>query len=641
MDIRDILTEDDEGRLNSQMMSEYNAGLTHVNSWREDIRDVAKTYLVPKPQKNKVKIHLVRNKLKIRLATFISDEIDVMAVPNNGRLWKQNAKNFNKVAKALYRTAHMRSKLTSAITDDALKWVGCLAVDGWNDHAQEPILSYCDTRAVIPDPKNWQDNMMRFFGTELRKSLIELENDSAYDKERIEETKDAVSQVLKLLEQDDANVKWFNISMFKKGLVDTYNHLTLFQAEGEEIALWLTTWTANRSTLVRAVKMRELTPNEKADPSQVDFWVKLFRAEPIQGSFAGASLIDDVWAYQIVNTYLTNLSIEQAAKAAFGGKTIVDARLGIDTDQLANAAPAGSVITTWNISDPNVTTQSGIYQEPVVQVNQGTQQFIQYINSLANESSSTSAITGGQSLPWDQTKGEIQTIQQNINVQFGYMASNYMESLTGLWESIYRSFAANMSPQRIKRIVVVDAGEPDSYGFKKNEFISKWDFYITLTSKAQERIKQKQDFAVSFSLIGVMLQGLEPGTPKYNALMRILVEKSGVEGLDGERFFPLSQDERNAWDNLDLLNNDIQLSTEPQPWEDHNIYIDIYKTGLDTDARNDAIELREAILKAEPTETTKTEQKDTGGAARGLGASMLASEQANNWGIASLADVTV
>ena len=34
------------------------------------------------------------------------------------------------------------------------------------------------------------------------------------------------------------------------------------------------------------------------------------------------------------------------SKAAFGGKTIVDDRLWIDIDQLANADPAGSVITT-------------------------------------------------------------------------------------------------------------------------------------------------------------------------------------------------------------------------------------------------------------------------------------------------------
>lgn len=639
MNINEILTPQDESKLQAKVIKEYWAWLNHVESWRESIRDVAKIYLVPKPAKNKVKIHLVRNKLRIRLSTFISDEIDVTAVSMNGRLWKTSAENFNKVAKAYYKSSNMRSKLISAITDDVLKWVWCLAVDGWNNHSQEPILSYCDTRAVIPDPNNWQDNLMAFFGTELSKSLVELENDGAYDTKRVEETKFTVSEVLRRNKNADDEVKWFNITMFNEWMVDVYNHLTIFQAEGDEKALWLTTWTANRSTLVRAIRMRELTEDEKADPSKVDFWVKLFRAEPIQGSFAWASEIDNVWAYQTVNTYLTNLSIDQAAKAAFWGKTIVDSRLGIDTDQLANADPAGSVISTWNITDPNITTSGWIYQEPVPQVNQWTQAFIQYIWRLADEASTTSAITSGQSLPGEQTKAEIQTIQQNLNTQLWFMAANYMETLTSLWESIYRSFAANMSSQRKKHIVVVDNWEVDAYGFKKNEFISNGDFYIVLKSKSQERIKQRQEFAVFFSIIGVMLQGQEPGSPKYNMLMRMLADKSGIEGFNGEQVFPLSRDERIAYDNLDLLNNNIDVATEPQPGEDHNVYIEIYKTGLETEARDRAIELREAILASEPPKPTPVEQPDTGWAARWLWASLLASQEAQNGGVTSLADV--
>jgi len=643
MNISEILSKWDEQKLQSKMMLEYAAGHAHVSSWREEVKDVASEYLVPKPKKNKIKIHLVRNKLRGRLAVFLSDEIDIQAVCNSGRLWKENARNFNKVAKAFYRTSNMRSKLRSAYTDDSLKWIWILAVDGWNDHSQEPILSYCDSRAAIPDPQNWQDNMMAFFGTELSKSLIELENDDAYDIERVQRTKNSVSQVLNDIKRADNKVKWFNITLFKSWMVDVYNHLTTFKAEWEETWLWLTTWTANRSTLVRAVKMRELTDEEKADPSQIDFGVKFFRSEPIDGSFAGATLIDDVWAHQIVETYLTNLSIDQAAKAAFGGKTIVDERLWIDIDQLANADPAGSVVSTWNVTDPNVTASNGIYQEQVTPVNQGTQAFIQYIKRLADENSSTSAITSGQSLPGDQTKAEIQTIQKNINTEFWYMADNYMETLLSLWESIYRSFAANMSSQRKKNIVIVDGWEPDAYGFKKNEFISKGEFYIVITSKARERIKKRQDFAVFFSIIWVMLQWLQPWSPRYNGLMRVLADKSGIDDFFGERFFPMSEDERRAHRNLELLNNDIKLDSKPIAWSDHNLIIDIYKTGLDTDARAEAIRAEELMLAATP-KSTPTPQlwepgQDTWWAARGLGASMLASEEAKWDGIVSLEQV--
>jgi hypothetical protein len=39
-----------------------------------------------------------------------------------------------------------------------------------------------------------------------------------------------------------------------------------------------------------------------------------------------------------------------------------------------------------------------------------------------------------------------------------------MDSLKGLWESIYRSYAANMSPQRKKEIVIIEeSGNSASY----------------------------------------------------------------------------------------------------------------------------------------------------------------------------------
>tara|TARA_R110000851_G_scaffold256600_2_gene409041 strand:- start:553 stop:717 length:165 start_codon:yes stop_codon:yes gene_type:complete len=54
------------------------------------------------------------------------------------------------------------------------------------------------------------------------------------------------------------------------------------------------------------------------------------------------------------------------------------------------------------------------------------------------------------------------------------MASSYMQSLIGLWSDVMRSYSVNMSPQRKKVIVTIDDNEnTNSYGFKKNEFVSK------------------------------------------------------------------------------------------------------------------------------------------------------------------------
>jgi hypothetical protein len=90
---------------------------------------------------------------------------------------------------------------------------------------------------------------------------------------------------------------------------------------------------------------------------------------------------------------------------------------------------------------------------------------------------------------------------------------------------------------------------------------------------------------------------------------------------------PYSQDERRAYRDLELLNNDIKVKTKPQPWENHNVYIRIYKTGLQNDARDMAIEMRENALATEPKEQAPQEMWKTAGTAAGIWASMIASQQ--------------
>tara|TARA_R110000744_G_scaffold203082_1_gene321961 strand:- start:2439 stop:2636 length:198 start_codon:yes stop_codon:yes gene_type:complete len=58
--------------------------------------------------------------------------------------------------------------------------------------------------------------------------------------------------------------------------------------------LYLTSWDCELIEIIRLVKMRPLTKGEMADPSTIDFGVKLFRAKPLKGSYAGISIIDDV-----------------------------------------------------------------------------------------------------------------------------------------------------------------------------------------------------------------------------------------------------------------------------------------------------------------------------------------------------------
>lgn len=624
------LTQQDKNKLHAKVLNEYGRAKVHTQSWKEEVKNYGRDYLLPKPWQDKVKVHKVKNNLNIRLATFLSDEIQVTNVPMNWVLGKEQAKNCNKVFEANFDSMNIKNKYREVLIDDAMQWVWVLAVDGWNDYKQEPIVSYIDSRLCFPDPKNWQDNTMTFFGTKVRKSWYELMEDEAYDQEALKRCKAYVDSDQKDIDRANNNIIGFNEDLQgDENSTDLYNHLTIFKAEWDDKPwVYLLTYWCGQTELVRAIRMRPLTPWEQADPSTIDFGVKLFRAKPVKWSFAGISLIDDIGQYQDIETLLTNLQIYRSKLESLGGKTFINEELGIDFDDAQNQTWPWDIIP-FKSSNPQVNAQNGIYEQQTQPVNPILQNTIQYVDSLSQEADpSGSALASWQSLSGSQTKAEIQTLQQNINHILGYMASNYMDALKGLWESIYRSYDANMSSQRKKDIVVVDeGGNTDSYGFKKSEFISKGDVYIKIKSKAQEDIRQKQDFAILLSLDGSVSQVFAPGSPELARWKRFVLNSSGIKWIDGEDYFALWQDERNAYSHLEMLNNDIPLKTKPQPWQDHNTYIQIYKKGLDTPARNKAIQERELILATEPKQAPQA-PTGNGWAATQLWASMLASDKA-------------
>lgn len=633
------LTSWDETKLKAKMIQEYSAADNYTRTWKDDTEDLSAKYLLPKPKEDRIKVRKVLNNLTIRLATFISDEMQVTNMPMWWVLWAETASNANKVFEANFKSMNIKSKYREALIDDAIQWVWCLAIDGYNNHTQEPIVSYIDSRLTFPDPKNWQDNKMRFFWTKVRKNWFELSSDDAYDQERLAKVKLFIDEDQEEIDRANNDVKDFQDTTYNTDLVDLYNHITVFQSEEDKTpCLYLSSWGNWQEDLVRAVKIRALTDWELADPSTIDFWVKLFRAKPLKWSYAWVSLIDDVWQYQDIETLLTNLQIEQAKFAAVWGKTFVDDRLWIDIDDLANNSWPWDVIP-YASTDPNINAANWIREEQTRPVNPITSNTIVMLNQLAQLADpSWNSQVQWISQGWQQTKAEVQILQQNLNQVLSYMASNYMDSLRGLWESIYRSYAANMSSQRKKTIVVVDWNKVDAYWFKKNEFITQWDIYIVVKSKVQEDIKKKQDFAVLLSVIWTLKQSVKPWSTQDIIIDRMLIEKSGIRGLKAESIHPYTREERVAYSNLEILNRDIELKTKPVAWEDHNVFINIYKTWLDTDARNKAIRQREKILEAEPEQSAAPEEWNKASwVAQQLWASMLAWEQA--WQVPSIADV--
>ena len=635
MDIRSQISADDERKLLWKMSIEYQAADNYTRSWKSEYANVKDEYLNPKANEDRVKVKMILNLMKMKRSIFKSDDETVTNVPQNGANGAEQAENTNKVFQSVFRTAQIRMKKGKAMDDDTLTGIWCLAVDGYNNHRQEPIVSYIDSRLTFPDPSNSEGSCMRFFWTLLQKTIYELEWDDAYDSIRVNEVKAERNEEIQKVNRDNGNQEWD----VGDDLVSIYNHITIFKkSDDDQYYKYLTTWNASRSKLLRIVKMMPLNEDEKADPSKITLWVTLYRWVPIPGQYNGASAVDEVWPYQDLITLMTNLQVAQALRNVVWGKTIIDWELGIDENDYASM-DSGEVIIANRTQWSQVNVSNGIWKEWPEPVSQSVDNTIASLNRFAQEATLQNSIQQGQSFSGSQTKSEIQTIQANTNTVLSGVAEEYMESSINLWTDIYRSFQTNMSSQRIKELTLVwDNGDAKSYGMKKGEFISKWDIYITIKSKAQEDIKNKQDYAIMLSLDASMSGFLQNDATWLGRWKRTMLNKSWVKGLNGEDYVKLSPDERAAKDNLSLLNMDIMLESKPQPWEDHEVYIATYKNWVPTKARDKAIKAREKILLVTPKKTEQPQEvKGSGGG--GLGASMIASDFASNGGDESLANI--
>tara|TARA_R110000850_G_C9957808_1_gene464147 strand:+ start:576 stop:833 length:258 start_codon:yes stop_codon:yes gene_type:complete len=78
---------------------------------------------------------------------------------------------------------------------------------------------------------------MSFYGTKLRKSWYELEQDEAYDQEALLKCKAYVDTDIQDIDRQNNDIVGFNDDLSgDDSQTDIYNHLTIFKSEDDEKA---------------------------------------------------------------------------------------------------------------------------------------------------------------------------------------------------------------------------------------------------------------------------------------------------------------------------------------------------------------------------------------------------------------------
>lgn len=562
--------------LQGKVEKEYSMWFEHIRSEIERKRDVLNKLFDPTLET--IRIPLFKKNLELENALFLTDDINIEFLTNLWALWEEIMKNANLVAKYDDVDMDLYEMREDIVNYNWLYGLAATIIDSWDDEEKQPISDSIHPLNLIIDPKNYKGSKLRFIGVRRRLNYEDVENNPSFDKNQVEKiewlTDTEISQTER--SQDYAN----NQRHIEDNdwMVDIYDHFTVHN--GKKV---LTTWWADRTILLRYVEIEPLTSTELKRPTKVKFPIQLHRRKPRVWSVFGFSIADEVLVYQDNISILTNLQLINARIQALWPDTFIDDRLWLDTTIMSQGKPGWRILPISNQSW--MPTQNGIYTHQLPAPSQYTDLLIDKLEQRAEETTSISKQNFGITQQGQQTKAEIQTLQQNANNILAWISNNYLRWQKEYRTAHYRSYALNMWKGK-KVVSMFQKWNAISLDLTRDDFIADWKVQVIVVSKNQQTLENDKEFNKLTFISSLYLPNITSEYAK-NSLLRLMWDKSNVRDFDATKYIRESIDEIKAKQSLPLINRNADIDFISMPWmnSDIDVYIDIYKQAMDTDTK--------------------------------------------------------
>jgi len=576
-----------------------------------------------------VRVNLLWKNIQLENSLFLTDKLSVEFTNDEWVLWQETMEWANLMAKYDDEDMDLYDMREDIVNHNALYWASITVVDWWDNEEKQPISWAIDPLSVIPDPKNWRWNKMRFIWFERRMLLDEIKRDSSFS--NIWQLELAISAELEKNQRalDTAN----NTTPIQDNewLIDIYDHFTTFNGKK-----YLTTWAANRTVLLRKIELEPLTEAERKKPSKIQYPVQIHRRKPKYWSFFWVSIADEILQYQDVISVLTNLQVIQARLTALWPDKFVDSALWVNMAELWQRQPGWRVIPVDK--QPWEWIWASVYADQHPNPSQFPQQMINDLTQSAESTTWAWALAFGQSPSWWQTKAEVQTLMQNTNQLLNYVASNYIRWQKEYWKAHYRSYVLNMPKVWKKLVSIFENGKSFAKSLARKDFVAEGKFQAHIVSKSQKAIQDEKNSAKLLWLANTYLTNMKPWYA-MNKFLRKLWDTMWITWFEWSDYIEETVDEKIAKENLILLNRNIDIA-DPEVWEDYKTYIEIYETALDTDAKHKILDkYRELELTKQEEVQPQTWQWDAQTANQAM--NMISSQQSENNKTISTQDVNL
>ena len=569
--------------LRKQVENEYAKWLDHVTNQRVAKRKVNDKLLKQPSKQGQVISRSLWRYMKLWMSINVLDWILVEFTPMWENISSEIAENTNRVAKADYKTMDMFNIDWQVKWNVGLLWLWVKVFSGWDKLDKVPVAQSVDPLAVIPDPQYMNAKDMRFIWFEQRSNIYSLtEEDWYFWVDEIIRRKWEVSQEVQDNQDAIFNANNYPVTIADDYMIDIYNHYIYFKWKK-----YLTTWVWNRKILIKIVEILPKTKAEKRDPRKIKYPVEFFRSNPILWLFFGASFWDEIGQYADAETVLDNLELILARKIAMWDDRFINTSI-IDIKTLQSKIPWGRLIPVKLGQNENI--NNSIFTVP--QENPWTQPQIvsQKLSQKQEETTAISNVAFWMSPQGNQTKSEINTLQQNMNGLLSYSVTMLMESEKRIWELWYWYYVFNLHPNSKKFISLTKwSWIRDQFNFKKSEFIIDAPVDVEVKSKAQEKIKKEKKFARFQIIMWTILPNTEPWSYAFNEIMREYMTLWDLERDQILKYIPYSIDEITALEWLVLLEG-WEKPAWPKEWQDFNTFINYYSNAKDSDNKNEVIQ---------------------------------------------------
>jgi len=479
--------------------------------------------------------------------------------------------------------------------DKFLHGVAVFHFDGWNKDTNAPVMFIPDVRYWRPDPKWWgHEKNFRWAGNYAWMTKQQM-RDKGY--KNVDEIKNTTEKTNK--RNDDKQVaEAFDKSDDEAALFQVYHHMRTDNKGNKQ----LVTTNAECSVYLKGIELEYKIGDRPVFPFSLDYW------KPQRDNPYGVRPYDLSGRKQNALSLLLNLGVKKAIRSSLGNHILVDKDAVVNKNDLKQLSEFPEIVLVdtkkWQISLDNTAreiTRSQVPQDNFSMFNQ-----LEVLNQVET---AIGANQLGISPKGEQTAEEIRENAANANLRLGMINKVAFNFYVDLYMKRYMMYLYHL-PEDAEKLIVISNDYGDRYmTFQFKHLKLSQDPHIDIRSKLEQQLKNRQHLANHIAIHTYLEQFSQ--TLKTNLAVRLSLRQLLREMQYSEEqihdFVPETLEEMDAKSQLILIsrNENLEPLAPTQLWEEHEVYLHVFKQCKETVAKRLAITERINMLKKRKEEERK------------------------------------